>query len=487
MPKWFETDKQGLAKLLRKRGVAFGVIELIQNAFDENVSEVDVTLIKFPGRRQRYSLCVEDDSPEGFNDLSHAYTLFAESGKKDDPLKRGRFNLGEKLVLALCEEAMIGTTKGTVYFEANGERRRTHQKRKFGSTFLGEIIMSEDEYQDVVKKIEMIITPPAVKLIFNDRVITHRTPIREIEVSLPTVRTDVEGNLTSTRRATTIQILEPLDGEAMIYEMGLPVVATGDRYDVNVGQKVPLNMSRDNVTPAYLREVRTAVLNQTYDLIEDEEANGTWVKTALEDKRVEPAAVEGVLTKLYGDKRVVYDQSDPEANARAIDLGASLIHGRSFSKAAWANIREKDRDGTPPAGVAYPSPRPFHPDGEPLKVLDEQDWTPEIRNVVAYAKWLAWELMERRISVVIANDPHWNFGGAYGGRQLTINLRRFGRSGFKANDEMNAFLIHEFGHEYESNHLSENYHKALCRLGADFVRLALNGYTAMMIRGFEGP
>ena len=32
-------------------------------------------------------------------------------------------------------------------------------------------------------------------------------------------------------------------------------------------------------------------------------------------------------------------------------------------------------------------------------------------------------------------------------------------------------LLHEFGHEYESDHLSASYHRALCRLGAKMRRL----------------
>ena len=37
---------------------------------------------------------VEDDSPDGFRDLTEAYTIFAESYKKVDPEKRGAFNIG---------------------------------------------------------------------------------------------------------------------------------------------------------------------------------------------------------------------------------------------------------------------------------------------------------------------------------------------------------------------------------------------------------
>ena len=39
-----------------------------------------------------------------------------------------------------------------------------------------------------------------------------------------------------------------------------------------------------------------------------------------------------------------------------------------------------------------------------------------------------------------------------------------------ASDEQTALLIHEFGHEYESDHLSKAYYDALCKVGAALVR-----------------
>jgi hypothetical protein len=62
-------------------------------------------------------------------------------------------------------------------------------------------------------------------------------------------------------RETNVEVYEPEQGEtAMLYELGVPVVETGDRNDVNILQKVPLNVNRDNVPPAYLRTVRTLLL-----------------------------------------------------------------------------------------------------------------------------------------------------------------------------------------------------------------------------------
>ena len=57
---------------------------------------------------------VKDDSPEGFRNITHAYTLFADTYKRRDPTKRGRFNLGEKQVIAICKRAIVMTTKGEI-------------------------------------------------------------------------------------------------------------------------------------------------------------------------------------------------------------------------------------------------------------------------------------------------------------------------------------------------------------------------------------
>src|SRR4051812_40124595 len=93
----FEIDRQGLRKLLERRGKEFLLYELFQNAWDQNVTEVTALFVKPPGSRVA-TISVVDDDPDGFADLSHAYTLFADSKKKANPQQRGRFNIGEKLV-----------------------------------------------------------------------------------------------------------------------------------------------------------------------------------------------------------------------------------------------------------------------------------------------------------------------------------------------------------------------------------------------------
>jgi hypothetical protein len=98
-----------------------------------------------------------------------------------------------------------------------------------------------------------------------------------------------------------------------------------------------------------------------------------------------------------------------------------------------------------------------------------------MREVEQHAMAIAREVLKREISVTFANDAAWPFSATYGPGRLTFNVGRLGRKWFslaRNRKGINALLIHEFGHEYSSDHLSEDYHDALCRIGADLVEMA---------------
>src|SRR6516165_2901572 len=135
---WFDVDRDGLGKQAEEHGKGRLIGELVQNALDEaGVTQIAVTLAPVPGRPLA-DLTVEDDAPEGFRDFSHAWTLFADSYKRGNPELRGQFNLGEKMVLAVCESASISTTRGTVLFDqTEGRIEKPRQKRDRGSVFQG--------------------------------------------------------------------------------------------------------------------------------------------------------------------------------------------------------------------------------------------------------------------------------------------------------------------------------------------------------------
>lgn len=69
---WFSVDRKGLAQLLERKGKSFVLFELVQNAWDEQSTQVTITLERIPSTRF-VRLVVEDDNVNGFADLSHAF------------------------------------------------------------------------------------------------------------------------------------------------------------------------------------------------------------------------------------------------------------------------------------------------------------------------------------------------------------------------------------------------------------------------------
>jgi hypothetical protein len=480
---WFDVDRAGLGKQAEQHGKGRLVGELVQNALDEaGVTRIDITLAPVPGRPLA-DLTVEDDSPEGFRDLAHAYTLFAESYKRANPEQRGQYNFGEKLVLAVCEQASISTTKGTVLFTDEGRVEQPRQKRDRGSVFQGRIRLTREEYPAVCDYLRSLLLPEGVVVTFNGHRLLPREPVGHFTASLETPVADETGVMRLRGRKTQVGIYEPLPGEVPgLYEMGLPIVETGDRWHVSVGQKLPLNRDRDNVRPAYLQAVRVAVLNAAYDLLtSDEEATAGWVKLAGADPRCSDQAIKHLIRLRFGEKVAAPDPSDTEAMKRFQAQGGVIVAG--LSKGEWANVK---RSGAVlPAGQICPTAKPYSgdPDARSVDLVPEEKWTGTIKNVVAYARFLAEELMGVKLVVSVVRTTN-NFAACYGNGRLDFNLFRLGHKWFEQGitEAVDELLIHEFGHQYSGDHLSEEYHDALCRLGARLKQLALDKPDA--IRGY---
>ena len=473
---WFDVDRAGLGQQAVEHGMGRLIGELVQNALDEaGVTQIDITLTLVSGRPLA-DLAVEDDSPEGFRDLADAYTLFAKSYKRGNPEQRGQFNFGEKLVLSICEGASIATTKGTVIFDREeGRIERPRQKRDRGSVFQGRIRMTREEFSQACDYLRSLLLPEHVAVNLNGERLLHRKPLHSFEASLETVIADEEGVMRPRTRKTTVSVFEPLPGEAAsLYEMGLPIVETSDKWHVNVGQKIPLNRDRDNVRPAYLRTVRTLVLNEMNERLTVDDANDAWVRQASSDAACSDAAIGRVLDLRFGEKRAAYDPSDPEANKKWVSMGGTVVHGGMLNAQEWKNA--KAAGAILPAGRLCPTPKPYSddPDAPDVKVVPEREWTDGMKNVVAYTQLLAKELMGVDLAVRIV-DTTDRFEACYGKRRLDFNLHALGRNWFNdgATEKVDRLLIHEFGHEFSGDHLSEEYHEGLCRLGAGLKRLAL--------------
>lgn len=336
---WFEVDKGGLRQLLEGRDKSFVIRELVQNVFDEGgVTKCEVRVSAVAGRPLAW-VTVEDDAPEGFYDITHSYTLFSHTRKRADSNKRGRFNLGEKQVLALCKEAQIETTTGTVIFKGD-KRTRGKAYRTQGSKVSVCIHMTREEVEGAIAAAGLFIPPNGIKYTVNGERIVAPVMLREITAALATEYEDEEGRYRTTRRTTTIGVFEePFGGKAMIYEMGLPIVETGDRWSYDIRQRVPMNMDRDNVSAAFLRDVRAEVLNAMAPQVEVEVISDAWVRDGMSDERIATEAVQRVISTRYGDRVAVGVPGDAKSREEAISRGYRVVTGSEMSEAEWDAVR----------------------------------------------------------------------------------------------------------------------------------------------------
>lgn len=456
---------------------------MIQNALDEpGVTKIDVTLAQVPGQALA-DLTVEDDAPAGFVDVSHAYTLFAASNKRGNPEQRGQFNLGEKLVLAVCVRASICTTKGTVAFDPDqGRTEKPDEKRERGSVFNGRIKMTAEEYTQVCDYLRSLLLPDGIAVTFNGDKLLPRQPVHTFQASLETQIADQKGVMRPTTRKAQVSLYEPLPGEVpALYEMGLPIVETADKWHVSIGQKVPLNRDRNNVKPAYLKAVRSLVLNEMHDRLAEEDANADWVRQASSSQDCSAEAIKKVLDLRFGEKRAAFDPNDPEANKAWVAQGGTLVYGPMLSGQEWKTAKEAGAIQS--TAKLCPTAKPYSrdKDGKQVTVIPAEKWTEGMRQIADYAVFLGQELMSVAVTVTFVNTTN-KFLACYGPGDLHFNLFRLGHKWFEGGitEEVDCLLIHEFGHQYSGDHLSEEYHDALCLLGAKLKRLALDKPESLM-------
>lgn len=478
-------DKAGLARKLAHRPKCFALFELISNAWDApGVTRVDVGIQELP--RGRCRIGVLDDAPDGFTDLASVYTMFRDSEKAANPEKRGRFEVGEKLVAALALRMEVATTKGTVLIEGD---KRTNQRRKLdrGSQITVELRVTKDELKQMHSDAKRLIAPAGIKTFVNLIELKSPESLHRFEATLETVRADGEGNLRPTQRKTIVEVYNAAEGSGFLYELGIPVVETGDSFSYNVRQRVPVNWERNSVPPAYLRALRVAALNALHAQIPESESALPWVNDALDDARCAPDAVAGIVRKRWGDKVVINDPSDTEGTKLAVSEGYVVIHGNSLSKGAWQHIREHKI--VLPAGQVTPSPKPYSPDGEPEDVIPREEWSPDMGCRAVFCEELFCRLQgyapgsrpTGSCTVVIVNEPNCGWLANFGRRGVTyrlcLNHGRLGHRWFELphrSVEVLDLLIHEFGHQRSGDHLSAEYHKALTDLGAKLCNLALD-------------
>ncbi len=471
---WFEIDKKGLQQIQNDKNKFFIIKELVSNSFDEDINRCVLTL-DFDKDKELF-VNVLDDSKDGFKDLKDSYTMFAPSYKKGIATKRGRFNVGEKFALSMFRTACITSTTGRVTFLEDGTRKKTYTKIDKGTLFMGKLPkINKSQYEDLINQSQNIIPPKDVEFLVNGKVIDRLPTYKSFIEELPSITKDDEGNLVKTKRKTEIELFKT--DEHFIYEMGIPVVSTDIGFSINVNQKIPLSKDRDNVSPSYLKKLKTYILNHTSSDLSEEETKSSWVQEALEN--ADTHAVKNVIDVRYGDDAVVFDVTDHEANKKAFADDKNVITGGSFNSQVWDNIRrtrDDYEDFAKPSGSIGKYASPNMSGTRPAELLDKSKITKEMKQVISLAKKLHKQLFNQELNVEIFNEK--GLGGnrllatyckGYSGSDLSFYYKTLGKDWFNLQNnkvKIMELIIHEFGHFYSGDHLSERYYDGLCEIGA---------------------
>jgi hypothetical protein len=491
MKSWLEIDKEGLRKSLGQKDKVFLLNELISNAWDANITRVEVTLSR-PDERGHSWLRVTDNSPTGWSKLSDSYTMFAESSKKDLSEKRGRFNAGCKDVLACAIEATLTTVTGQVRFNEDQSRTEGTETREVGSEYVGRFQLTLEEFEHICNRAKLLLPPEGVTTIFNGEEITYRKPIGGFTETLPSVLADKEGVLRNTDRQADVTLYDCLPGEvATIYEMGIPIVELGDdKWHVNVGQKVPLSRDRDNVNPAYLKKIRTAVFNARFGEIGKADAGAAWVSEAMGSAKSTDDAVKHVMTARYGDKWVTRDVRDIGSAKEVVSRGGIVVEGASMSKEQWARLKnvEKNKDGTAYVQTsAQVAPTDGLFDLGETEFIDPSDWTAAMQAYAKFVETIAPRLIDLPVTVRYIDDEDVFIQGCFekekgSGRAKRNVKRNFGKMTVNlayhdpTSSRDNYFLLlHELAHNklYSNDHLARIFYDEVTELGAKMAILAL--------------
>ena len=422
--------------------------ELIQNAWDEvpSTTECRVTVEPRPDENAT-KISVEDDGP-GFRDITDAYTIMGPTYKRLDPIKRGRFNIGEKDVISVAIEAEVETVGHTVTFPRTGSRVESSNSRENGTVVRVLMPWDEEKSKELVTMLQRFLPPVNCGLFVNDRQIPPR-PAKEVRTvnGLPTEKQDAPNQpIKRINRRTEIYLVEPNDpkGECWLYEMGIPVQTIDCPWDIDVMQKIPMGQQRNAVSESYLNRIYAEVLNAGHKTLAREEFRSQWVKRAIEQRlHIERQAVDATREGRYGRDKSVLGTLDSDANMRSHEAGYSVIDPGGLSKREIEVFRM--HAGVKNSDEVFPTPPPPRSDYEAKPNTNQArfaDWVVEVAGHCGL-----------KATVRYFNEPH-NTMQADCNVSTTTPLLRFneahlGKKFFQppyGSFEHWNLLLHEFGH-----------------------------------------
>ena len=425
------------------------VREGISNAFD--LTDINTCKVSVSNGR----ITVEDDSPNGFTDLNLIFTVFM-TGKSDSHLKRGRKGRGLKELIAVADYAKVETVGRTVIFDEYG-RREIDNDRGRGSFV--EVLSKvegwgEDGCEEALDYLSKIIPPNNVCFILNNKEIFRPNVLKSVRSCLET--TVIEDDIQVSKYLMTDVDLYPHKNKvkSWIYEMGIPVSEIDFPYHIDVHQRIPMNDNRDTVSDYYLNRLYGRILDATIDDLKKKDLKEKWVLSCVDWS--ESSTKKKFAKKFMGENAVIRGRST-KANDIAKQYGFKVMSTSRFP-GCITDILE-----------AYiPSALSI---AEKISKNDSDiDYAPDEsnHNFADFVEWFGKSLLKKDVvcrffdrskdftgSIVQADFNKDKYIPETNGYSSVV---RFNRQ-VKKNDfsrplkeSMVSVMIHEFAHEFSSQH-----------------------------------
>ena len=475
----FDVSDIGMRQLHEGRPKWQLIKELIANSWDEKtVTKVKVELSSYYDGK-KWTVKVTDNGA-GFRDIADAYTLMAPTQKRTDSEVRGRFNIGEKEIISIAESTTVETVGQTVEFPKSGGRKVTKNNIKKGTTIecvLDVESLSEDreefgkQMMDAYKRLSTFITPKNIstEIVINSPIgqndfsvkLEDRNLIKSFPVgSLKTVIGMGKNNaLRESWRSTTINVYETSNAveketekQGSLFEMGIYIQDIDCPFDVDVMQKVPLAQNRDMVPDFYLQDIFAHILNNVAETITERDASDHWIKLAMNDKIVTPETVQIIRLKRFGEKTVIANPFDPQANEKAWSQGYDVISPK--------NLSQTERELFRSVGMATSSEK--FGDKVTFGIPTPVKVTESMREFSYIVRWIGTSLGREDFRINFEyNSGSFLAGWSTSAREMTFNISAHSRKrlpkkwfetkNFELNEKQLGIVLHELSHDNDDD------------------------------------
>jgi hypothetical protein len=469
---WLLISADGFAMQQAGRDPALLVKELLQNSLDSSPSRIEFQVEYEHATKTVLVTC--DDLGEGVPDLELMRTVFHTS-KTDSHFKRGRMGRGFKEMLVIANSARVESKNQIIEFYRDKKGspfvKTTHGTRSLGTKVQMVMPWTPSQAEDIVQYFERILVPDTVQLTVNGNLIAPRKPKYTTKAALPTECFDGNRWIKPVRK-TLVNLVPVINNETpFVYEMGIPVcpLEWDQPYNLDVGQRVPMNPNRDAVASGFLTKLHRAALPVLVDEMDSTGALADWVGSAAAGS-IEPVQI-AIVDKAFGSNAV---RSVPKFGKHSFDddaqetLDATIVNVRhlpsGFKSLALRHIKTSrevvkahQKELASQQSIDAEATLEIDQDAILRAHIDAVGGMPRVKRVCEFAKWFCDAILEQlqepnqckvKFGVLKGADATWSDQGAI----LTLSIayapiwmNPVSRSGLQ-------LLIHEVAHEKSAHH-----------------------------------